>query len=182
MSFGREFPGTAPYWTTGLYGGCQQTDHCVTINLDDGMLRKVLGYNGQNTAPQALYLPQRACTNTYCLFLWKKSYYKELGGKTGGYDRIRAAGKWWAQIPLGNNPFPRPPRRGRFWGAVWYTQAKLHLGVTAIHLTLGWGIQHFWVQNMYPNCKTQAISTQRQQNAWQSKQHWPTDRKGLQGM
>lgn len=55
IPFGKESLETAPI---GLYGGSQQTDHCVTTSLDDGMLRKVPGYNGHD-------MPQHACTNTY---------------------------------------------------------------------------------------------------------------------
>lgn len=45
-SFGKEFLGTAPFWDCVVCGS-QETSPCVTINLDDRMLRKDPDYNGQ---------------------------------------------------------------------------------------------------------------------------------------
>lgn len=52
-SLGKEFPRTASYWdfTLGAVYGSEQRElhnHCVIINLDDQMLRRVPGYDGQS--------------------------------------------------------------------------------------------------------------------------------------
>lgn len=51
--------------------------------------------------------------------------------------------------------------------------------LTTTHLTLIWGAQHFWVENMYPN-HTQAISTQWKQHTWCIKQWSPSQKRTLE--
>lgn len=48
-------------------------DHCVTINLDDHMLRKVFGYNGQNISASFLAVHSVLWTDTHhlCFCGWK---------------------------------------------------------------------------------------------------------------
>lgn len=84
---------------------------------------------------------------------------------------------WWIHPPS-KSDFVLGPRR--LWEASWHTQTKLHWEVPTTQLALVWRAQHFWVQNLYPNC-TKAVGLQWQQHIWWISQHWPQWRKKTLG-
>lgn len=71
---GRNFLKPLSTWSSDhLLYNSKLTDNCVSINLDDPILRKDPGYKGQNTAAVFLACHGMLCTGTH-LFLWLESY------------------------------------------------------------------------------------------------------------
>ena len=104
----------------------QQTDlchHCVIIDLDNQLLRKVPGYDGQNKMAACPTWEGVLCTSTcHPVFVDGKRFIK-IGKDTGSLMGL----KQWASHGSSSSPGVRPyERQGRPWETSWHTQTKLN--------------------------------------------------------
>lgn len=96
FNLGRNFPellviGTSMY----VVSGSQKIDHCVTINVDDQMLRKFPCYKGQNTMVACPTCHSVPYTNIHhpCFCGWKA--VKQNRETQWVPDGIKAVGMMW---------------------------------------------------------------------------------------
>lgn len=70
----------------------QQTEHYATINVDDQMLRKGHGYNGQNTVSTCLICYNVLCTKTYNPYFCGRKTVKQNVKRQRIYDENKVVG------------------------------------------------------------------------------------------
>lgn len=86
----------------------QQTEHYATINVEDQMLRKGHGYNGQNTVSIYQICYNVLCTKTYHPYFCGRKTIKQNVKRQRIYDENKVVGfTFWVLIPLGSSPILR---------------------------------------------------------------------------